>query len=132
MRRSLLASLALPAVLLCAGPAMAAEDAFNSQGLRNAVTLEGVREHQAALQAIATAHGDTRASGTSGYAASAAYVRSKLEAAGYTVHEQTFQFPYAADESRLRRVSPAPARSWRVLTDFKRFGTSHPRGRGNR
>jgi hypothetical protein len=46
--------------------------------LLECVTLEGVREHQAAFQAIAEANGGTRASGTSGYDASVAYVVEKM------------------------------------------------------
>ncbi len=42
--------------------------------LLECVTLEGVREHQAALQAIADANNGIRTSGTSGYDQSAAYV----------------------------------------------------------
>ena len=42
--------------------------------LLGCVTLEGVREHQAALQAIADANGGTRAAATPGYDASVDYV----------------------------------------------------------
>jgi hypothetical protein len=41
------------------------------------VTLDGVREHQAAFQAIADANGDTRVSGRPGYDASVEYVADK-------------------------------------------------------
>ena len=55
MRTSLCALLTVAAAFCLAAPAAAADkDAFNSSGLRKAVTLEGVREHQAALQTIAT------------------------------------------------------------------------------
>ena len=43
------------------------------------MTLEGVREHQAALQAIADANGGTRAAATPGYNASVDYVVKTLE-----------------------------------------------------
>ena len=56
--------------------------------LRECVTLEGVRAHQAAFQAIATANGGNRAAGTSGYDASVDYVVKKLEAAGWDVEHQ--------------------------------------------
>ena len=109
MRKAFVAALAVGAALPLASPAWAAEDAFNSQGLRKAVTLEGVREHQTALQAVADANNGTRASGTPGYAASAAYVRERLENAGYEVTEQQFSFPWATtDQSRLLRLSPDP------------------------
>jgi Zn-dependent M28 family amino/carboxypeptidase len=66
----------------------------NSTALREAVTVEGVRAHQAALQAIADANGGERASGSPGFDASVAYVKSKLEAAGYNVTVQPFEFPF--------------------------------------
>jgi Zn-dependent M28 family amino/carboxypeptidase len=62
--------------------------------LLECVTLEGVREHQAALQAIADANGGTRASGTPGYGASVDYVVERLEAAGYSVTLNDFPFVY--------------------------------------
>ena len=46
------------------------------------VRVEGVREHQAALQAIADANGGNRFSGFPGYDASVDYVVERLEAAG--------------------------------------------------
>ena len=64
----------------------------NSKKLLECVTLDGVRTHQAAFQAIADANGGTRASGTPGYDASADYVADLMEAAGYNVTVQTFVF----------------------------------------
>jgi hypothetical protein len=46
------------------------------------VTLEGVREHQAALQGIANANGGNRAAGLPGYDKSVEYLEGKLRAAG--------------------------------------------------
>lgn len=60
--------------------------------LQECVTVEGAREHQAAFQAIADENGGIRTSGTPGYDESAAYVADKLEAAGYDVTVQPFQF----------------------------------------
>ncbi|HEY6627498.1 MAG TPA: M28 family metallopeptidase [Acidimicrobiia bacterium] len=60
--------------------------------LLECVTLDGVREHQAAFQEIADDNGGTRAAGTSGYDESADYVMERMEAAGYLVTEQVFQF----------------------------------------
>jgi len=94
MRRSLCALLAVPAVLCTASPAIAQKDAFNSTGLRKAVTLDGVREHQAALQSIADLNNGTRVSGTPGYDVSVDYVVGKLEDAGYDVTRQPFDFDY--------------------------------------
>ena len=81
--------------------------------LLGCVTLEGVREHQAALQAIADANDDpfypgTRAAGTDGYDESAEYVAGLLEDAGYDVTLDpvavTFNFPAV-----LRQLTPVAA-----------------------
>ena len=53
--------------------------------LLECVRLDGVRAHQAALQAIADQNGGTRAAGTSGYTDSVEYVVDTLEAAGWNV-----------------------------------------------
>jgi aminopeptidase Y len=60
--------------------------------LLECVTLSGVREHQAALQAIADANNGIRVSGSPGFDQSVEYVKSKMEAAGYKVTVQPFQF----------------------------------------
>src|SRR5262245_23776717 len=60
--------------------------------LLECVTLEGVLEHEGALQAIADDNDGTRASGTSGYADSIDYVEDRLTQAGYNVSRQAFQF----------------------------------------
>ena len=67
-------TLALPA---SAGYVWGAKS-VNSTALRQAVTLEGVRSHQAALQSIADANDGDRASGSPGFDASVAYVKSTL------------------------------------------------------
>ncbi len=75
--------------------------------LLECVTVEGVRDHQAGLQAAADANVDdvypgTRAAGTSGYDNSVAYVSETLEDAGYHVtlneFEFTFTFPATLDQ----------------------------------
>jgi Zn-dependent M28 family amino/carboxypeptidase len=78
--------------------------------LLECVTLSGVREHQAALQAIADANGDTRVSGSPGYDASVAYAEGIFRAAGYNVIIQPFQFQtfVVLSPSILEQVSPAP------------------------
>jgi Zn-dependent M28 family amino/carboxypeptidase len=91
----------------------------NSNKLRAAVTVAGIREHQFALQAIADANGGIRTSGTPGYDASVAYVASKLQAAGYLVTVQHFDFAYFAELSpaMLAQVSPNPT-NYTVDVDF--------------
>jgi Zn-dependent M28 family amino/carboxypeptidase len=62
--------------------------------LLECVTVDGAMRHLEAFQAIADANDDTRASGTSGYDASADYVADQLTSAGYDVEVQDFQFPF--------------------------------------
>jgi aminopeptidase Y len=82
-----------------------------SELLQQCVTLAGVREHQAALQAIADENGSTRVGGSPGYDASVDYVVNKLTAAGWNVTLQPFQFQtfVSLSPSVLEQVSPQPA-----------------------
>jgi len=75
------------------------------------VTLDGARAHQAALQAIADANGDTRASGTPGYDQSVDYAVEVFEDAGLDVTVQEFQFQTFVQLSPtiLEQVAPPPA-----------------------
>jgi aminopeptidase Y len=79
--------------------------------LLECVTLEGVREHQAAFQAIADANNGIRTSGTPGYDASADYAAEVFRDAGYIVTIQEFQFQtfISLSPAILERVSPPPA-----------------------
>lgn len=78
--------------------------------LLECVTLEGVRAHQAALQEIADANGGIRTSGTPGYDESVEYVAGKLEAAGYQVTIQEFEFLayFPLGPSTLEQTAPVP------------------------
>ncbi|WP_416955013.1 M28 family metallopeptidase [Nocardioides sp. T5] len=81
--------------------------------LLECVTLEGVRAHQAAFQGIADANDDefypgSRVAGTEGYAASVDYVVGKLEAAGYDVTLDPFEFQFVFP-ALLRQLSPVSA-----------------------
>ena len=71
------------------------------------VSVDGVREHQAAFQAIADANGGTRAAGTPGYDASVdGYVIDTLEAAGWSVETDQFDFTVAQP---IRQLTPIVA-----------------------
>jgi Zn-dependent M28 family amino/carboxypeptidase len=77
--------------------------------LTDCVTLDGVMEHLEAFQGIADANGGNRASGTPGYTPSADYVVGRLEAAGWEVERQPFEFPFfELLSSSFSRVAPAP------------------------
>jgi Zn-dependent M28 family amino/carboxypeptidase len=113
---ALLALAALSVVVFAspatAGPSACDERVNNTHAkLLECVTLDGVREHQAAFQAIADANNGIRTSGTSGYDQSVDYVVSRMTAAGYVVTVQPFQFQtfIALSPSILEQVSPPPA-----------------------
>jgi len=79
--------------------------------LLECVTLEGAREHQAALQAIADANNGIRTSGTPGFDASVAYAEQVFTDAGYNVTVQPFEFQtfISLSPAILEQVSPPPA-----------------------
>lgn len=83
-----------------------ANNSYNK--LLTCVTLEGVREHQAALQDIADANGGDRRSGTPGYDASVEYVADTLEAAGYKVTLHGFPFTFLPTPT-LQQLAPISA-----------------------
>ncbi|MFF7459054.1 M28 family metallopeptidase [Kitasatospora sp. NPDC008115] len=56
------------------------------------IPVANVKAHLAQLQSIATANGGNRAHGRTGYKASIDYVKSKLDAAGYTTALKTFSY----------------------------------------
>jgi aminopeptidase Y len=97
---------------VAAGPQSCDDRSNNSiQKLLECVTLEGVREHQAALQEIADDNDGTRVSGTAGYDESVDYAVEILEAAGYDVTRQAFDFVRfeVLSASILQQVAPLPA-----------------------
>ncbi|MBE2224284.1 MAG: M20/M25/M40 family metallo-hydrolase, partial [Anaerolineae bacterium] len=78
--------------------------------LLECVTVTGVREHQAAFQAIADANNGIRTSGTPGYNQSVDYVVQRMTAAGYNVTVQDFQYQtfITLSSTILEQVSPPP------------------------
>ncbi|MGY1715245.1 M28 family metallopeptidase [Geodermatophilus sp. SYSU D01106] len=108
--------LALAGSVVAALPATAGGNACENRNnntvakLTECVTVDGVTQHLQALQDIATANGGTRVSGSPGYTASADYVTGQLEASGYTVTRQPFEFPFFEQTapSSFSRISPDP------------------------
>jgi Zn-dependent M28 family amino/carboxypeptidase len=88
------------------GPARAGSDL--AEQFAQLVTIGDLRTHLHALQDIARANGDTRASGTKGYKQSANYVARKLKKAGYDVEVQPFAYLLYEEHSPpvLNRLSP--------------------------
>jgi aminopeptidase Y len=102
----------MPIGVAQAGPASCDKRVNNTVAkLLECVEIDGVREHQAALQAIADANNGIRTSGTPGYDESASYVAGRMEDAGYdvTIQDFTFQTFIVLSPTVLEQVSPAPA-----------------------
>lgn len=127
-RRFFVAVAAAGALSLTGIAPVDADVGVDSTALRDAVTVDGIVEHLEAFQAIADANGGTRASGTPGYDASAAYVADRLEAAGYSVTVQDFIFDFFEElvPAEFERISPDP----RVFTDAE-FATMEFSGSGD-
>ena len=103
-------------------------DTRNNNTVKNlleCVTLDGVREHQAAFQQIADDNNGTRASGTPGYDASADYVAERLEAAGWNVTTQEFQYQAFINlaPAVVDRVSPNPGPIDATTMEYSATGT---------
>ncbi len=101
----------LPVVTAQAAPSQAGcESRTNNtyDKLLECVRVGGVREHQAALQAIADANDGNRFSGFPGYDASVDYVVDTLEAAGYDPEVQAFDYQAfeVVGPSALQQTAP--------------------------
>jgi Zn-dependent M28 family amino/carboxypeptidase len=120
----------LPGGVALAAPSQAGCDSRTNNTydkLLECVRVEGVRKHQAALQAIANANGGNRFAGFAGYNASVDYVVKTLRAAGYDPQVQPFS--YLAFEvkgpSALQQVAPT-AKTYVEGTDFGAITQSDP------
>ena len=89
-------------------PACNARTNNTYEKLLECVTVEGVREHQAAFQAIADANGGNRAAGPPGYDASVDYVVETLTAAGWNVTLDEFPFTFVPP-AVLQQLTPVAA-----------------------
>lgn len=91
------------------------------------MTLAGIRDHQAALQAIADANGGNRFSGFPGHDASAQYVSDKAAAAGYNVSFQAFDYLayFIQGPFTLEQTAPTPT-TYVEDTDYTSMDQSEP------
>ena len=106
------------ATALPAGKAQAAPSQADCDGRANntpdkiieCIRVGQVRAHQAALQAIADANGGNRFAGLAGHNASVDYVRDTLEAAGWNVSLQEFDYTAYRElgPSALQQTAPNP------------------------
>ena len=121
---SLGTALAVAACAAVAGPASAAPPT-NTQALQDAVKVgnnsSGIRNHLREFQLIANANNGTRATGTSGHAASLAYVKQRLDATGYyNVSTQPFSARvFTPLAPPTLSATPAASPAWVVDQDFE-------------
>ena len=110
-------------------PTAMANDISETAGFRKAVTLAGIREHQAAFQEFSDDSGGNRASGTAGFDDSAQYVYDRMAAAGYIVSFQEFTFEFVGDNTPpiFQRISPNP----KTYVDGVDYGTIQYSGSGD-
>ena len=102
---SLLAASAL--LSTAAAPVVAAPNPNNPDKLVAAVDADRLWGHMESLYAAAMDNGGHRAAGSPGYDASVDYVVGELEAAGYDVELQEFEFTYTETlHQELRQLSP--------------------------
>jgi len=121
-----IAGTALVFTTVALGPVIGAVKVDTGQ-LRDAVTVDGVRDHQQAFQDIADANGGVRRAGTPGYDESATYVADQMTAAGYDVTIQPFDFLSfeVLGPSTLEQTAPA-AVVYVEETDFNLLDQTDP------
>lgn len=120
MRKTLAAATATLVVALIAAPAASAIDKVKTGELRRGVTLDGILEHERALQDIALANDGNRAATLPGYDASVTYVANRLRRAGYRVTLDPFDFPQWTlnGPSTLQRTDVEPDVTYVEDTDY--------------
>lgn len=113
MRLKQLSACAL-ALAFAASPSVANAADVNTTGLRKAVKPENVFKHQADLETIADANGNTRDTRTPGYKASVDYVVSQLKSYGYKPEIVQFNLPEWVENSTpvLTRTDVDPDESY--------------------
>ncbi|MEW9550296.1 M28 family peptidase [Nonomuraea sp. NPDC050783] len=91
MRSTIVAAIVTLCLPLLGTPARAATATATAAAAPD-IPLANVKAHLSQLQSIASANGGNRAHGRPGYLASANYVRSRLDAAGFTTTLQSFTY----------------------------------------
>jgi Zn-dependent M28 family amino/carboxypeptidase len=111
---SLACALAIAGSLLITSPASAASN-VNTKALRDAVTVDGMREHLEGLQKIADNNifegVPTRATGTPGHEESVNYVVEKMTAAGFNVSLQPFEADIFFEQAPAAFEQTSPTRT---------------------
>ena len=101
----------------------------NSEPLRDAVTIEAVLAHEQEFQDFANASGGTRHASSPGFFASVDYVADLMDAAGYDVTIQDFDYAFFQETApaALEQVLPDPT----VYTETDDFLTMEYSGSGD-
>ncbi len=90
-----------------------------AEGLRAAFGADQMAPDLVALAEIADTNGGTRATGTSGYDASADYVAQRLADAGWDVERQEFSFAFFADPGTSTLEIEGDDATWTVERDYR-------------
>ncbi|WP_374314540.1 M20/M25/M40 family metallo-hydrolase [Microbacterium sp.] len=100
-------AMAIAPAAASAAPAAKCDNRTNNTvaKLLQCVTAEGANEHLEAFQEIATANGGNRAADTPGYEASVDYVVETMEAAGWEVSIDEFDYAYQPP-AELQQLTP--------------------------
>jgi Zn-dependent M28 family amino/carboxypeptidase len=128
MRRILpsIAAVTMAASLLVAAPAVAKSQPkpIDTSKLTDAVTVNGILQHERQLQVIANRNEGTRASGLPGHTESADYVAKKLRQAGYQVKRQKFLFPFfrELEPATLTQLTPTEHELETAIFDYSASG----------
>jgi Zn-dependent M28 family amino/carboxypeptidase len=93
VKKQLLGVATIVATALAFAPVADAIDKVDSKKLRKGVTVDGILEHERALQDVAIANDGNRSATSPGYLASLDYVENRLKRAGYTTKRVPFDFP---------------------------------------
>ncbi len=120
-------ALAIAALVAPTAPA-AAVDKVDSGRLRQAVTVNGILQHERALYAIAAENDGTRAATTQGYEDSVKYVTKKLKKAGFKVKTQKFTFPLFTELAPATLSVTAPTPQPLVTASFEYSGSGDVTG----
>ncbi|HEX5568414.1 MAG TPA: M28 family peptidase [Streptomyces sp.] len=126
------AALATPLLLTASATAAVAAPDPGKQGevlakrLVQKTSGQGAMKHLEAFQAIADLHGGNRAAGTPGHEASAKYAGTLLEAAGYEVTYQNFDFVYR--ETLAEKLTVLTPERYDVPITLMTYTTSTPEG----
>ena len=121
----------IPVGAATAAPAAKCDNRTNNtiSKLLECVDADGAMEHLEAFQQIADENDGNRAAGTSGYDASVDYVVDTLEAAGWNVTLDEFDFTYVGP-STLQQLTPVnavvPDRAVHRQRAGRRHGGSDP------